>query len=273
MSPPARDVCDQVLDALATGDPLPRALDEHARGCARCRPLTRIGALLDMPAGPPLEMSPALREALQDARPVTPRSSLARAAPTLLVCAGAVLAQRFVGPSASLASPRSAMLLAFAGLGLGLVFWRGADGVGSPARWRRTYPVLAAALAALTASVGATGAPFGASSSRPWSPGTAMDGVLRAPGTGADDVTATLATAVVVTTIAATTALLGARRTTPNLPALSGATAGAAAALVGVALAHHGALPGGGVAVLAHVALVVGASVLASIVGRASLAP
>lgn len=274
MPPPARDACDSVIDALSSGAPLPPHLDAHARACPRCAPLTRLDALLDVPLGPPLAMSPALLEALQDARPVPRRGSLLRAAPTLLVCVGAVLAQRLAGASGGAMRGAGALLLGVGLAGIGLVFWRGEDGVGSPARWRRVYPVLAATLAAVLAALRSrSAAVMGAMAHPAMSPGTAVDGISHAQGTGADEVTATFVVAVVVTAIAATAALLGARRTTPNLPALSGATAGAASALVGLAVAHQGALPGSGMAALAHVALVVAASVVGAVVGRASLAP
>jgi hypothetical protein len=261
-----------VVEALCEGV-LPTPLAAHARGCVPCASLLAMDRALEVEPPPNLELGEALRDALREARPVRRISAWVRAAPTALVTLGVLGMHRVVAPGHGL-SPRAMVLVGGAAAGFALVFSRGADGVGSDARWRRGYPVAAACLAvvaaALRAPVGRVGA--GVLSRAP-SPGTAVDGVSQLSTAGADDVTATLATAVFVTLIAATTTLLGARRTTPNLPALSGATAGAAAALLGIASAHLGPLPAGGGVVLAHAVLVVVTAVCAAIVGRASLAP
>lgn len=262
--------CDTLTRALADDAPLPDDLRDHARRCEACGLLLRVPAALDLPFDRALTPGPALREALQHAEPVGRPGTLVRAAPTALVVLGAVGSSALLGGAGSVRWALGLTLTVTATAGLALVFWRGVAGVGSPPRWRRWFPVGAAVLAAVAGQLhGTARLALRATSDKLPSPGTAVEAVrphLPPPG---DDVSATLAAAALVTALSAITALLGARRTTPSLPALSGATVGAAAALLGLSVAHHGVA----VPPLAHVAAVVLSSVICAGIGRKTLSP
>lgn len=262
--------CDALPLALADEAPLPEALREHARSCDACGLLLRVPAALDLPFDRALTPGLALREALQHAEPVHRPGTLVRAAPTVLVVLGAVASSALLGGAGSGRWALGLTLTVTAAAGLALVFWRGAEGVGSPPRWRRWFPVVAAALATVAAHLhGSALNALRAAPGRLPSPGTAVEAVRHGLPTAGDDVSATLAAAALVTALSAIAALLGARRSTPSLPALSGATVGAASALLGLSVAHHGAP----VAPVAHVAAVVLSSVICAGIGRKTLSP
>lgn len=262
--------CDALTLALADDAPLPDALRAHARQCAACGLLLRVPAALDLPFDRALTPGPALREALQHAEPASRPGTLVRAAPTALVVAGAVAASALLGGAGSGRWALGLTLTVTAAAGLALVFWRGAEGVGSPPRWRRWFPVAAALLATIAARLhGSETHALHTAPGRLPSPGTAVEAVRHALPAGGDDVSATVAAAALITSLSAITALLGARRSTPSLPALSGATVGAASALLGLSVAHHGAP----IPPLAHVAAVVLSSVICAGIGRKTLSP
>lgn len=262
--------CDALPLALADDAPLPESLRDHARQCVACGMLLRVPAALDLPFDRAITPGAALREALQHAAPVHRPGLLLRAAPTALVVLGAVASSALLGGAGSARWALGLSLTVTAATGLALVFWRGAEGVGSPPRWRRWFPVGAAVLAAVAAQLhGSAMHVLRAAPGRLPSPGTAVEAVRHTLPVAGDDRSATLAAAVLVTALSAITALLGARRSTPSLPALSGATVGAASALLGLSVAHHGApLP-----LLAHVAAVVLSSVVCAGIGRRTLSP
>ncbi|MFO0628744.1 MAG: hypothetical protein U0325_24430 [Polyangiales bacterium] len=262
--------CDAFTEGLVDDGPLPDALRAHARACAACGMLLRVPAALDLDAPRDLEPGLALREALQHATPVHRPPTLVRAAPTVVVVLGAMGASALLSDAGSQRWALGLTLTVTAAAGFALVFWRGVDGIGAPARWRRWFPVGAAGLAVIAARTQATDAhALRAGPGRLPSPGTAVDAVQHSLPAAGDDASATLAAALLVAALGATTALLGTRRSTPSLPALSGATLGAAAALLGLSVAHHGApMP-----VLAHAAVVVLASVLGAGIGRRTLSP
>jgi hypothetical protein len=193
-----------------------------------------------------------------------------RAAPTALVVLGAVASSALLGGAGAVRWALGLTLTVTAAAGLALVFWRGAEGVGSPPRLRRWFPVTAAALASVAANLhGASLHALRAAPGHLPSPGTAVEAVRHSLPASGDDTSATLAAAALITVLSAITALLGARRSTPSLPALSGATVGAASALLGLSVAHHGApMPP-----LAHVAAVVLSSVICAGVGGKTLSP
>lgn len=262
--------CDALPLALAEDTPLPEALRDHARSCGACGLLLRVPAALDLPFDRALTPGPALREALQHAQPVQRPGTILRAAPSALVVLGAVASSALLGGAGSGRWALGLTLTVTAAAGLALVFWRGPEGVGSPPRWRRWFPVVAAALAAVAArSHGAGLHALRATPGHLPSPGTAVEAVRHTLPAGGDDVSATLAAAALVTALSAITALLGARRSTPSLPALSGATLGAASALLGLSVAHHGAA----VPPFAHVAAVVLSSVICAGIARKTLSP
>jgi hypothetical protein len=262
--------CDALTRGLADDAPLPDDLRDHAGRCEACGLLLRVPAALDLPFDRVLTPGLALREALQHAEPVHRTGTVARAAPTALVVLGAVGSSALLGGAGSGRWALGLTLTVTAAAGLALVFWRGAEGVGSPPRWRRWFPVVAAVLAATAAQLhGSALSMLRAAPGRVPSPGTAVEAVRQGVPSPGDDLSATIAAAVLVTALSAITALLGARRTTPSLPALSGATLGAAAALLGLSVAHHGAP----VPPLAHVAAVVLSSVICAGIGRKTLSP
>lgn len=262
--------CDALTRCLADDAPLPDDLRDHAQRCEACGLLLRVPAVLDLPFDRALTPGPALREALQHAEPVHRPGTLLRAAPTALVVLGAVASSALLGGAGSGRWALGLTLTATAATGLALVFWRGAEGVGSPPRWRRWFPVAAAVLATVAARLHGTGLhALRAGPGHLPSPGTAVEAVRHTLPVAGDDVSATLAAAALVTALSAITALLGARRSTPSLPALSGATVGAASALLGLSVAHHGAP----VPPLAHVAAVVLSSVICAGIGRKTLSP
>lgn len=264
------DECDLVHEALCTDEPLPPRLDAHARHCPRCAPLLALPGALELPGVDMIEMSPALREALHEAAPVRRPSSLGRAAPTVLVVAASLGTAALLGSAGSRGWLAGLTLTLGAAGGFALVFWRGPDGLGSPARWRRAYPVAAALLAAATAAT-TGGATLALRPSIPplLSPGTAARALGGASPAGGDDLAATAVSATLILALSATTALLGAHRSTPNMPALTGATAGASAALLGLAVSHHGApIPW-----LVQLGIVFAATVVCARVGRETLAP
>jgi hypothetical protein len=262
--------CDALTRGLADDAPLPDSLRDHARGCEACGLLLRVPGALDVTASNELVPGPALREALQHAQPVHRAGTLTRAAPTALVVLGAVGSSALLGGAGSERWALGLTLTLTAAAGLALVFWRGADGVGSPPRWRRWFPVLAAVVAVIAARLHGTEMyALRAAPGHLASPGTAVDAVRHTLPASGDDASATLAAAALVTALSAITALLGARHSTPSLPALSGATVGAAAALLGLSVAHHGAPT----TLLAHVAAVVASSVIGAGIGRKILSP
>lgn len=262
--------CDALTLALAEDTPLPEALRDHARTCDACGMLLRVPAALDLPFDRALTPGPALREALQHAAPVHRPATLVRAAPTALVVLGAVASSALLGGAGSARWALGLTLTVTASAGLALVFWRGDEGVGSPPRWRRWFPVVAAVVATVAAQLhGSALHALRAAPGRLPSPGTAVEAVRHTLPTAGDDLSATLAASALITALSAITALLGARRSTPSLPALSGATVGAASALLGLSVAHHGAA----MPPLAHVAVVVVSSVICAGIGRKTLSP
>ncbi|MEZ4391910.1 MAG: hypothetical protein R3A48_12500 [Polyangiales bacterium] len=262
--------CDRVHDALCDDAPLPSPLDAHARRCPRCAPLLALPGALELSGVDMIEMSPALREALHEAAPVRRPSSAARAAPTALVVAASLGTAALLGSAGSRGWLAGLTLTLGAAGGFALVFWRGPDGLGSPARWRRAYPIAAALLAVATAA--ATGGATLALRPATYpllSPGTAARTLGGAPHAGGGDVAATGVSALLILALSATTALLGAHKSTPNMPALTGATAGAAAALLGLSVSHHGApLPWA-----MQLLMVFAATAVCARVGRETLAP
>lgn len=232
--------CEDFVRAMADGDAT-AAASPHPRQCPACALLLRVPDGLSFDAPRSLSPGLALREALHEARPVRAVSTARRSAPTVVVALASVATSMLLGRAGSTGMALGFGLSAFGASGMALVFWRGPDGVGSPAVLRRAYPAAAAAAAVLAALLHRPELPvFRASLGRLPSPGTAVDAVGRAPSIAADDLAATVAAAGLMLVLSATAALLGARRTTPNLPALTGATLGAAAALLGLGVAHHG---------------------------------
>ncbi len=280
--------CDRVSSSLTSGEGLPQALAAHVGACPACRRLAGVDAWMALRAQHRVTLGPALRAAVAaDPGPVRLVSPWRRAVVASLVAISAVATAVLFAPL----RPEAASSLAFvaltltAALGLGLVFFRGNDGLG-PSRGVREAYLLGAAIVfiwtAVTPAVSdasadslrarATTRPPGISAlvSQGWtevapeSP-RGRSAPLRAGDCGSYG--------LVLTLLVGATALVGARRTVPLRPEASGACAGVAAGLVAAAaLRLHGA-DGLTHTLIAHGMPVVLGGILGWSVGRRVLPP
>lgn len=233
--------CDLLLRALIDEPALSSARRSHASHCARCAPLLAVPEALDAKADEVIAIGPALHEALQHASRVRRVSALQRATPTGLVVIATLGTASLLGATSARGWLNSLALISAAAVGFALVFWRGPDGLGSPARWRRGYSFAAAALLLASSASAVRVGSLRSMGASPWSPGTAARSTERLSGIDSGELAATVASCALVTVLSAMVAMLGAHRTTPNRPSLSGSALGAAAALLGLSVSHHGA--------------------------------
>ncbi len=286
---PHASPCDALLDHLAAGSVLPSSLAAHALDCPDCAPLLRADAALATLPGPAPALGPALRDALDALGPVSRPRPLTRALPGLLA-AGATMAAipALLGTSQRLGAwplwAGAGLLATLCGVGLVLVFHRGAEGLGLPASWRRGY----ATVSALGLSAAVWMAPPGAPTAARYAASPSLEGagtgafrtvpspalVGSGPATDPLSVFGEHASAgVLFAAVVGALVLRGAQRTTPVVPRLSGANAGIVAGLAaatGLHLSLDGSIP----LRLCVLALPVVLGMLAgSLVGKRALAP
>lgn len=276
--------CDATVDALCGPPDAFRPDASHLRDCASCRRLVAAAPLLALKPARTVGQSVALRAALdRDLAPVRYRTPLERAAlPVGALAAVSLAGVTLLGrPLSQQALPwvAASAMLAWSALGVGMVLWRGASGLGAPIVARRAYLAVGTALfvgasIATTQELPRTVAP--ARHLHDHMGVSAVNAVQHAHDTATgplQNLGACASTSLVFAGVMAFALLLSARRTAPvssgSLGAVAGASAGlAAAAALQLSCATHLTH-----ALAAHGLPLALATLLCTFVGRRALAP